>query len=213
MDLYYHPLSRQSQKALIALYEKQAHFYPHVVDLTDPYARREYQRIDASGLLPLLRIDSGEVIPDATIIIEYIDANIEQGTKLIPQQPQDALQVRMYDRLSDTRLDSVIDNWVIAKRQRLSNQIKLKQLENELLTTLDNFDRRLATQHWLCGDSFSLADCATIPCLLALETEFNLLDYEHIGRYWIQAKLRGAVNQVQEEVALALTQNNKQQGL
>ncbi|MCL1051318.1 glutathione S-transferase family protein [Shewanella abyssi] len=204
MDLYYHPLSRQSQKVLIAFYEKQAHFYPHIIDLADPYARREFQRMDASGQLPLLRMTSGEIIPDASIIIEYIDANIEQGTQLIPALTKDALQVRLYDRLSDTRLDKVIDNWQIAKHQKRSNQIRVKQIENELLTTLDSLDRRLATYHWLCGDRFSLADCATIPCLLALETEFNLLDYEHLGRYWIQAKLRGAVNQVQEEVALTL---------
>ncbi|QQX80482.1 glutathione S-transferase family protein [Shewanella sp. KX20019] len=204
MDLYYHPLSRQSQKVLIAFYEKQAHFYPHIIDLADPYARREFQRMDASGQLPLLRVTSGEIIPDASIIVEYIDANIEQGTQLIPALTKDALQVRLYDKLSDTRLDTVIDHWQIAKHQKRSNQIKVKQIENELLTTLDTLDRRLATYHWLCGDRFSLADCATIPCLLALDTEFNLLDYEHLGRYWIQAKLRGAVNQVQEEVALTL---------
>ncbi|ACJ31542.1 Glutathione S-transferase [Shewanella piezotolerans WP3] len=204
MDLYYHPLSRQSQKVLIALYEKQAHFYPHIIDLTDPYARREFQRIDSTGYLPTLRIESGEIIPDASVIIEYLDATIDQGTQLIPFTTPDALQVRLYDRLSDTRLDKVIDNWQSAQRQNLNNQLRIKQLENELLTTLDSFDRRLARNHWLCGDSFSLADCATIPCLLSLETKFNLLDYEHLGRYWIQATLRGAINQVQEEVALTL---------
>ncbi|MEZ9822153.1 glutathione S-transferase family protein [Shewanella sp. 10N.286.45.A1] len=204
MDLYYHPLSRQSQKVLIALYEKQAHFYPHIIDLTDPYARREFQRIDSTGYLPTLRIDTGEIIPDASVIIEYLDATIAQGTRLIPSVTSDALQVRLYDRLSDARLDKVIDNWQIAQNPNLHNQLKIKQLENELLTTLDTLDRRLATSHWLCGDSFSLADCATIPCLLSLETKFNLLDYEHLGRYWIQATLRGAINQVQEEVALTL---------
>lgn len=208
MDLYYHPLSRQSQKVLLALYEKQAHFDPHIIDLTDPYARREFQRIESSNHLPLLRITSGEIIPDASIIVEYLDANIEQGTKLIPVLIQDALQVRLYDRLSDSRLDRVIDYWWVAKRQYPTNQIKVKQLENELFTTLDSLDRRLATYHWLCGDTFSLADCATIPCLLALESDFNLLDYEHLGRYWIQSTLRGAVNQVQEEIALTLTRKN-----
>lgn len=204
MDLYYHPLSRQSQKVLIALYEKQAHFYPHIIDLSDPYARREFQRIDLTGYLPTLRVETGEIIPDASVIIEYLDATLAQGTRLIPQPLEDALQVRLYDRLSDARLDKVIDNWQIAQNPNLHNQLKIKQLENELLTTLDSFDRRLANNHWLCGDSFSLADCATIPCLLSLDTTFNLLDYEHLGRYWMQATLRGAVNQVKEEVALTL---------
>ena len=202
MDLYYHPLARQSQKTLIALYEKQASFYPHIIDLHNAFSRCSFLHINRSSRLPLLNIQTGESFNDATIIIEYLDNYISSGTQLIPIEKTQALYVRQYDRQCDMLLDPNIDLWLAAKAT--NNQINTKQLEKDLLSILDNIDHRLADNHWVCGDSFSLADCAFIPCLYALEHELHLLDYQNIGRYWIQAKLRGSVNQVIEEIELTL---------
>ncbi|GIU25644.1 glutathione S-transferase family protein [Shewanella schlegeliana] len=203
MDLYYHPLARQSQKTLIALYEKQASFSPHIIDLGDAFSRRSFQQLNAEAKLPLLHVRSKEFFNDASIIIEYIDNYISSGTQLIPIDKTQALYVRLYDRLSDHQLDREIDAWLEAINTS-SNQIHTKRLERTMLASLDHFDRRLANNHWVCGESFSLADCAFIPCLKALESRLQLLDYEHIGRYWIQAKLRGSVSQMLEEIELTL---------
>ncbi|ABZ74771.1 Glutathione S-transferase domain [Shewanella halifaxensis HAW-EB4] len=203
MDLYYHPLARQSQKTLIALYEKQASFNPHIIDLGDAFSRRSFQQLNAASKLPLLHVRAGESFNDASIIIEYIDNYISSGTQLIPIDKTQALYVRLYDRLSDNQLDREIDAWLQAVRSS-NNQLYTKRLERAMLTSLEHFDRRLANNHWVCGESFSLADCAFIPCLKTLESRLQLLDYEHIGRYWIQAKLRGSVNQVIEEIELTL---------
>lgn len=203
MDLYYHPLARQSQKTLIALYEKQASFSPHIIDLSNAFSRRSFGQISTSTQLPLLQTRTGESFNDATIIIEYLDSYISSGTQLIPIDKHQALHVRLYDRLSDNQLDKEIDAWLLAINTS-NNQIHIKQLERAVLSTLAYFDKRLANNHWVCGDSFTLADCAFIPCLKALEIRLQLLDYEHIGRYWIQAKLRGAVSQVIEEIELTL---------
>ncbi|MGS0693085.1 glutathione S-transferase family protein [Shewanella sp. 0m-4] len=201
MDLYYHPLARQSQKTLIALYEKQANFYPHVIDLTDVFHRRNFIRLYPSGQLPTLQLKSGESFSDASIIIEYLDNYISSGTQLIPIDKMQALYVRFYDRLSDNRLDRSIEEWLQA-RETSHDQIYTKNLEKAVLAILEEFDKRLASNHWVCGDSFTLADCALIPCLKTLEKKLHLLDYQHIGRYWIQAKLRGSVVQTIEEIEL-----------
>ena len=209
MDLYYQPLLRQSQKALIALYEKQASFYPHEIDLNNAFNRRNLQQISKSLRLPLLQIQTGESFDDATIIIEYLDSYISSGTQLIPIDKTQALYVRMYDRLSDNVLDKAIDAWLASQSQ--ANQLQTKQLEKKLVNILTEFDQRLADNHWLCGDSFTLADCAFIPCLKALENKLHLLDYQHIGRYWIQSKLRGSVSQVLEEIELTLVTSQSEQ--
>lgn len=203
MDLYYHPLARQSQKTLIALYEKQASFSPHIIDLSDAFSRRSFQQLSSSSTLPLLHVRAKESFNDASIIIEYIDSYISSGTQLIPIDKTQALYVRLYDRLSDNQLDREIDDWLEAVSTS-SDQIHIRRLERAMLTSLEHFDRRLASNHWVCGESFSLADCAFIPCLKTLETRVQLLDYEHIGRYWIQAKLRGSVSQMLEEIDLTL---------
>lgn len=202
MEFYYSPLSRASQKVLIALYEKQADFCPRPLDLSDPFKRRELQQLDCAAQLPLLKLGTGELIPDASLIVEYLEVNIAQGTQLIPQEAAQAWQVRLYDKLSQTRLDNVIDALQRAQALPQPDQIKVKQLKNELNATLTRFDGHLANNHWLSGDSFSLADCAAIPCLLALAPTFHLLEYEHLGRYWFQAMLRGSVNQLQNEIAI-----------
>ncbi|GIU27447.1 glutathione S-transferase family protein [Shewanella sp. MBTL60-007] len=201
MDLYYHPLARQSQKTLIALYEKQASFSPHIIDLSDAFSRRSFQQLNAASKLPLLHVRTKEFFNDASIIIEYIDNYISSGTQLIPIDKTQALYVRLYDRLSDNQLDKEIEAWLEAISTSC-NQIHIKRLERAMLASLALFDQRLASNHWVCGESFSLADCAFIPCLKTLESRLQLLDYEHIGRYWIQAKLRGSVSQVFEEVEL-----------
>lgn len=206
MDLYYHPLARQSQKTLIALYEKQVSFYPHIIDLNNPFSRRNLQQLSPINQLPLLRIPTGEYFSDASIIIEYLDNYISSGTQLIPIEKSQALYVRLYDRLSDNELDKTIDAWFAATNG--ANQLYTKQLEKKLLSLLTRFDQRLAEHHWVCGDSFTLADCAFIPCLKALEGRLHLLDYQNIGRYWIQSKLRGSVNQVIEEIELTLANND-----
>ncbi|MGS0681689.1 glutathione S-transferase family protein [Shewanella sp. 125m-7] len=203
MDLYYHPLARQSQKTLIALYEKQASFYPHIIDLTDAFNRRRFMNLTPSGRLPTLQLKSGELFSDASIIIEYLDNYISSGTQLIPIDKMQALHVRLYDRLSDNRLERSIEQWLQA-RETSHDQIHTKHLEKAVLTILEEFDKRLASNHWVCGDSFTLADCAFIPCLKSLESKLQLLDYQHIGRYWIQAKLRGSVIQTIEEIELTL---------
>ncbi|WP_299802868.1 glutathione S-transferase family protein [uncultured Shewanella sp.] len=203
MDLYYHPLARQSQKTLIALYEKQASFSPHIIDLSNAFSRRSFQQVSDACKLPLLHVRTKEFFNDASIIIEYLDNYISSGTQLIPIDKTQALYVRLYDRLSDNQLDREIEAWLEAVNTS-SNQIYIKRLERAMLTSMEYFDRRLANNHWVCGESFSLADCAFIPCLITLESRLQLLDYEHIGRYWIQAKLRGSVSQVIEEIELTL---------
>ncbi|MGL4938484.1 glutathione binding-like protein, partial [Shewanella sp.] len=62
---------------------------------------------------------------------------------------------------------------------------------------------QLTQHHWVCGDSFTLADCALIPCLRYSFQHLNLLDLDEVVRYWQQAQLRGAWTLVQEEILLA----------
>ena len=43
LKLYFHPLSSFCQKALIAFYENDTPFEPHIVDLADAKSRRGVQ--------------------------------------------------------------------------------------------------------------------------------------------------------------------------
>ncbi|MCL1125501.1 glutathione S-transferase family protein [Shewanella surugensis] len=207
MKLYYHPLCRHAQKVLIALYEKQAYFHPHVVELNDAQSRHEFKSLSPLTRLPLLLLHDDTKLPESSIIIELIDSILETGTQLLPKNMKHSLEIRLYDRLIDHDLHFTILALEAEKNHKQLDQLKLKSLKNKIKLFLDEMDEKLNNSYWLCSDHFSLADCALLPCLFSLQHEFHLLDYEHLGRYWMQAQLRGSYLQVKQEIELACADN------
>ena len=52
LRLYFHPLSSFCQKVLIALYENDTPFEPHIVNLMDDASRAAFQKIWPIGKFP-----------------------------------------------------------------------------------------------------------------------------------------------------------------
>ena len=61
LKLYFHPLSSFCQKVLIALYENDTPFEPHIVDLMDETSSAAFKRIWPIGKFPVLRDDGGRL--------------------------------------------------------------------------------------------------------------------------------------------------------
>ncbi|MCE9679679.1 glutathione S-transferase family protein [Shewanella sp. AS1] len=202
MELFYHPLSRNCQTVLIALYEKQARFMPRIVAIEDPNIRRQFIKQHPSGRLPLLRTDRGDFLPEPNIIIEYLDHQYPSGTQLIPKEFTQALQVRLLERQIDIDLNNKL--FLLEQKQLSLDTLPLilQGLKNEIQTTLAHLNHRLHGRHWLCGDHFTLADCALIPCLMAAKNQFKLYLYYDLDKYLHLAETRGAWIQVQEEIEL-----------
>lgn len=205
MELFYNPLSRSCQKVLIALYEKQANFFPRIINLHDPLERRRYAELYPLCSLPLLKTKDNWQLPDSSIIIEYVDQQIHAGTQLIPRDPQTNLRTKMLDRLIDNQLYRTL--YDMEKHQRLPEQMQqqllIKQHEKQLRLVLLELENQLKQHHWLCGDGFTLADCALIPALNSLPKEIQLMEFYELSRYWQQAELRGSWQLVEEEVEQA----------
>ncbi|WP_394202701.1 glutathione S-transferase family protein [Shewanella waksmanii] len=202
MELFYHPLSRYSQKVLLALYEKQANFFARVIHLDDPVSRQQFLKLNPLGKLPLLQTASGEHLQEASIIIEYIDQQLHQGTQLISSQPEQALLIRRFDRLVDHDFNDILYQISCCKQASL-DEIKLLSLHKRLALMLDQLDSQLSQHHWLCGDGFTLADCGLIPCLVEAKEHIKLYQYQEVSRYLHRATTRGAYEQVFAEVASA----------
>src|SRR5829696_5007659 len=85
LTLYFHPLSSFCQKVLIALYENDTPFEPHIVDLGDDASRAAFLRVWPIGKFPVLRDDArNRTIPESTIIIEYLAEHCPGHTELVP---------------------------------------------------------------------------------------------------------------------------------
>ncbi|QSX37206.1 glutathione S-transferase family protein [Shewanella sedimentimangrovi] len=203
MELFYHPLSRYSQKVLLGLYEKQANFFPRVVELRDPVQRAEFAQIYPPCKLPLLKTSDGLLLPESSIIIEYLDRQVRGGTRLLPDMPSVNLRVRLWDRLIDNDLNNQLFVLEQLLNESQQDELKIRQLRNRLWLTLQELDNQLADNHWLVGDGFTLADCALVPCL---DTLFDLLtpfELDNLCRYRQQANIRGAWELVTDEITLA----------
>src|SRR5215203_344980 len=102
LTLYFHPLSSFCQKVLIALYENDTPFEPHLVNLMDEASSAEFKKIWPIGKFPVLRDDANaRTIPESSIIIEYLAQHYAGKTRLIPADAEHALQCRARDRFYD----------------------------------------------------------------------------------------------------------------
>ncbi len=168
MKLYYHPVSSYSQKVVMAFNEKGLAFERAIVSLMDPNENAEYRKINPLGKLPLL-IDekAGRTIPESSIIIEYIDRHYPGGTKLIPDDPDLARQVRFKDRMMDLYVnDSMAKIFFDGMRpEGQRDPLGVTQARERLDAIFSLVDKDLADKTWAMGDTFSMADCAAAPAL------------------------------------------------
>ena len=199
MKLYYNPLSTYSQKVLIAFHEKEVAFEPQIVDLMSPEGKAAYAQVYPIGKVPLLKPSDDYMIPESTIIIEYLEGHHASGTRLIPDGVDAARQVRFMDRMSDLYLNNPTVTLLFERFGfRKYTEEDLATANRYLLTSFAAVDKRLAQQDWLCGE-FSMADCAAIPALFYCQVVAPFTDYPNIVRYYERAKQRPSYARVMAE--------------
>ncbi|MEO7411310.1 MAG: glutathione S-transferase N-terminal domain-containing protein, partial [Sphingomicrobium sp.] len=96
LTLYVHPFSSFSWKALIPLWADETPFTYRNVDPSEPGVMDELKAHWPLGKFPTL-VDDGKVIPEATCIIEHLQAYHHGPTKWIPDGA-DGRRVRFLDR-------------------------------------------------------------------------------------------------------------------
>jgi glutathione S-transferase len=168
LTLYYHPLSSYCQKALIGLYENDTPFVPQLVDLMNETTREEYKKIWPLGKFPVLRDAAQDrLVPEASIIIEYLAQHYPGRSALIPADPDLARQMRMRDRFFDLYVNDQVGK-IVTDRLRPTGQSDpygVEQAKAMLHTALGMIEKDVAGKTWVMGDSFTMADCAAAPAL------------------------------------------------
>ena len=173
LTFYFHPLASYCHKALIALYENETPFTPHLLDLQDEKVRAMYAAIAPLGKMPTLRDDDRDrTVGEATIVIEYLDVHYPGRTRFVPADPDRALEVRARDRFFDNYVHNAMQT-IVLDRVRPTDQrdrFGVEQTRDQLRAALDLLERELTDgtlpgRRWLLGDDFTLADCAAAPAL------------------------------------------------
>lgn len=167
LALYQHPLSSCCQKALIALDELGIETEKRLLNLADPAERTAFLARWPMGKMPLL-IDDGRPIPETSIIIEHVQRHhAAPGRVLIPNDPDAALEVRLWDRLFDQYVMTPMQAFTadLLRPHADRDAMGVARAREALSTAYALIDSHLEGRTWLAGDAFSLADCAAAPAL------------------------------------------------
>ncbi len=201
MKLYYVPISPYAQKVMMALYEKEISFTPELVNLMDKAARKKYRELYPIGKVPLLVLEDDYMIPESSIIVEYIDQNYPKDPLLIPGDPQEARKVRFKDRMLDLYMtDSVMNLFFQSRKSEAEKDTMLVKQSQQRITAMFEFlNHELDDNGWLHGIELSLADCAAAPALFFCQQLFPFDNHPKIQTYAERLLTRPSFQKVAEE--------------
>lgn len=168
LELYFHPLSSFCQKVLVAFYENDTPFEPHLVDLGNETSRAELTKIWPIGKFPVLRDHARDrTIPESTTIIEYLAQHYPGRTQLVPADADLARQARMRDRFYDLYVNVPMQK-IVTDRLRPEGRHDphgVEEARSLLQTALGTIEQDMATKTWAMGDAFTMVDCAAAPAM------------------------------------------------
>ncbi len=167
MILYGHPFSSYTWKALIPLYEKQLDFELRILDDGHPAHWAQLRALWPRGQMPVLD-DNGRGVAESSIIVEHLDLAYPETLRMIPDDRDAALQVRLLDRVFDCHLEASFQAAVseyIPFITETPDPVRVAHARATLSTVYPWLEAQLPDTGWACGDAFSMADCAGAPAL------------------------------------------------
>lgn len=164
LQLFGHPFSSYTWKALIPLYAHEVPFEFRTLGPDHPDHNAVVQERTPAGKFPLL-LDGDQAVLEATGIIEYLAATRPACRPLLPNDPIAAARMRMLDR--------VFDNYVMANLMRVvAAHLAAPDApdQNEITTAKQALARAYRwLEAWLAADGepqgITLLICAAAPSL------------------------------------------------
>jgi glutathione S-transferase len=136
--------------------------------------------------MPLLT-DDGRVIPETSIIIEHLDARNSGLRRLLSEDSETCLEVRLWDRLFDlyvmTPMQAIVGDRLRAEADRDPRAVAAAL--RTLAMAYDMIEQRMSQRLWAAGESFSMADCAAAPSLFYASTVAPFpASHTHLAAYF-----------------------------
>jgi glutathione S-transferase len=201
--LYYHPLASYCHKVLIPLYENGTEFEPRHVDLSSEESSAELVAAWPVGKFPVIKdVTRNVIVPETTIIIEYLDQFRPGAIRFIPDDPDAARDVRLWDRFFDLYVSTPMQK-IVGNKLRpadMTDDYGVIEARNSLDTAYEMLEKQLASSQWAAGADFSMADCSAAPALFYAECVHPFTpDYPNLAAYFDKLMTRPSVVRVLEE--------------
>ncbi|WEX11317.1 glutathione S-transferase family protein [Chelativorans sp. AA-79] len=168
LTLYLHPLASFCHKVLIGLYENGTAFEPSFVDFSNPRSAAAHIERWPVGKVPVLHDSArNRVVAETSIMIEYLQQHYPGPVQLIPREPEEQLDVRLWDRFFDLYV-SVPMQKIVGDRIRpegATDPYGVAEAHATLETAYDMIERQLDGRSWVTGETFTMADCSALPAL------------------------------------------------
>jgi glutathione S-transferase len=162
--LFGHPFSSYTWKVLIPLYADGTEFqFRQVPEDEGNYS--ELKRLWPFGKFPVL-VDNGEVVAEASCIIEHLQAHYPTRNLWIPDGEL-GRRVRFLDRFFDLYVQGNMQPSVnhALRPEGQGDAYGAEQGLKNLRIAYDWLEANLPESGWAAGDTFTLADCAAAPAL------------------------------------------------
>ena len=203
LTLYFHPLSSFCQKALIALYENDIPFTPHIVNLLDETSATAFKKIWPIGRFPVLRDEARDrTVPESSIIIEYLAQHYPGPSQLIPADADVARQMRLRDRFFDLYVNVPLGK-VVTDRLRppgRNDPHGVEEAKALLRTSLGMIEQYMGQKTRAMGDAFTMADCAAAPALFFADKVMPFGEtHKHVADYLARLLARPSYARALEE--------------
>lgn len=201
MKLHYNPISTYSQKVLIGLYEKGIDFEPEIVNLMDADARAQYREVYPLGKIPCLQLEDGHIIPESSIIMEYIDPLAEPT--LIKGDADETRRIRFKDRMFDLYLNDPVVTLLFQGMKPESDQDpeRIEKARFHIATMYSFMENEFGKQNFANGEEFLMSDCAAAPGMFYAEQVAPFAEHKNISAYWERLKSRASIQRTHEEAA------------
>jgi glutathione S-transferase len=198
-EFFAHPFSSYCQKALIAFYENDVPFTYRMLE--EPGVGAEFESLWPIKRFPILR-ENDQVVVEATSIIEYLQVRHPGPVRLIPDDPELALEARMLDR--------VFDNYVMTPQGKFvydalrpadkRDPLGVDEARQMLDASYAWLDQRMADRTWAVGETFTLADCAAAPSLFYADWTYAIPErFAHLKAYRARLLQRPAFGRAVDE--------------
>ena len=200
LTLYIYPLASFCHKVLIALYENGTAFRSETVDLGDPGSAATHMERWPVGKIPVLFDGKTKrVIPETSIIIEYLQENYPGRVALLPADSAARLQARLWDRFFDLYVNTPMGK-IVTDRIRpegKSDPYGVAEVRATLDTAYGMIEGQMSANVWAIGEDFTIADCAAAPALFyaSIVHPFGN-DHRHLTAYRDRLMERPSVKQV-----------------